>query len=157
MSEQQDIALYLSLNDDIHAYWAGFGAVAVLLFGWMLSRNSPPSASQRIALTLGWLVATGYLASSLMGAYRMLNALAHDVAQMVAGNPGDDSFLLRAIREYAPIYEHYETLVWSSSGLITLCVLFVIWSNVLTPRPRGTGGDAGKKPQQAGENTGRRD
>lgn len=39
MTPEQAISLYMQLTGDIHAYWVAFGAVAVLIVGWLLSRK----------------------------------------------------------------------------------------------------------------------
>ncbi len=134
MSQEQALSLYLELSESIHAYWAGFGVVAILLFGWVISRDSPPNLSQRITLTLGWFVAGGYLTSSLREIYRIMHAVSQDLLTLRKAHPQNDSNVLQAITELSSVYERYEILVWMSFGLISICVLFVVWSNVLFPK-----------------------
>jgi len=125
MKPEEAISLYLRLTNDIHAYWVAFGAVTVLIVGWLLSRKTGLRCGQRVALTIGWFAATGYLGSSLMNRYRLVAALSED-AQVLKSSGS----LLRAIAELGPIYQHYETIVWTSFGLLSIAAVLLIWSNV---------------------------
>lgn len=131
MSPEEAVSLYLRLTNDIHAYWAAFGAVTVLIVGWLLSRKTGLRFGQRVALTIGWFAVTGYLGSSLMNRYRLVAALSEDVQTLKSTRN-----LLRAIAELGPIYQHYETIVWTSFGLLSLAAVFLIWSNVALERTR---------------------
>ena len=125
MNEDEFIDLYLRLTDTIHNYWIGFGALTALIIGWLLSRESQLTLSQRISLTIGWFGAAGYLGSSLMNRYGLVTALTQDMQKLNTG-----SELVRAITKLGRIYQHYETIVWSSFGFISLGALTLIWSNV---------------------------
>ena len=130
MSSEQAISLYLQLTNDIHTYWGAFGALTVLILGWLLSRKTALRFSQRVALTIGWFAASGYLGSSLMNRYRLVAALARDVDTLKS-----DISLLKAIAEYGPVYQHYETIVWTSFGAISIGALLLIWTNVAHHTP----------------------
>jgi hypothetical protein len=125
MSSEQAISLYLQLTNDIHAYWGAFGALTVLILGWLLSRKTTLRFSQRIALTVGWFAAAGYLGSGLMNRYRLVAALAQDVETLKSGTR-----LLKVIAETGPLYQHYETIVWTSFGAISIGALVLIWTNI---------------------------
>jgi hypothetical protein len=125
MTPEQAISLYMQLTGDIHAYWVAFGAVAVLIVGWLLSRKAKLQLSQRVSLTIGWFAAAGYLGSSLMNRYRLVSALAQDVETLKS-----DIGVLKVIAELSPIYQHYETIVWTSFGAISIGALLLIWTNV---------------------------
>lgn len=125
MSPEQAIALYMQLTDDIHAYWVAFGALTVLIVGWLLSRNTTLRFSQRISLTIGWFAASGYLGSSLMNRYRLVSALSQDVQALKS-----DIGVLKVISELSPLYQHYETIVWASFGAISIGALLLIWTDV---------------------------
>jgi hypothetical protein len=125
MSPEQAISLYLQLTNDIHGYWAAFGALTVLILGWLLSRKRLLRFGQRVALTIGWFAASGYLGSSLMNRYRLVAAVAKDVETLKS-----DGHLLKAIAELGPLYQHYETFVWTSFGAISIGALVLIWTNV---------------------------
>ena len=135
MTEQQALDLYFNLTESIHAYWGAFGAVAIVLFGWVLSRKKAINVSQRIALSIGWFASAGYLSSSLMGKYRLLNALVKDIQSLQLSSHLTKTNLLSEITKYSTAYEYYELLVWSSSCFITLGILFVLWSNLLAEKP----------------------
>jgi len=125
MSPEKAISLYLQLTSDIHTYWGAFGALTVLILGWLLSRKTKLRFSQRVALTIGWFAASGYLGSSLMNRYRLVAALAQDVEAIKS-----DTSVLRAIAELGPLYQHYELIVWTSFGAISIGALVLIWTNV---------------------------
>ncbi len=125
MNSEQAISLYLELTDDVHAYWAALGGLIVLIVGWIISRKRLLSSGQRVALTIGWFAAAGYLASSLMNRYQLLAALSKDVA---GWNP--DIGILVIIAEFSPIYGHFETIVWTSFGIVSLGAMLLIWTNV---------------------------
>ena len=133
MSLEQAISLYLQFTNDIRAYWVAFGALIVLILGWILSRKTSLRFSQRVGLTIGWFAASGYLASSLMNRYRLVAALAQDIEKVKS-----DISVLKAISEFGPIYQHYETIVWTSFGAISIAALVVIWTNV-AHQPAGDG------------------
>jgi hypothetical protein len=132
MSPDEAVSLYLRLTNDIHAYWGAFGAVTVLIVGWLLSRKTDLRFGQRVALTIGWFAATGYLGSSLMNRYRLVAALSEDVQALKSGRR-----VLRAIAELGPIYQHYETIVWTSFGLLSVAAMLLIWSSVAIERAPG--------------------
>lgn len=132
MSPEEAVSLYLRLTNDIHAYWAAFGAVTVLIVGWLLSRKTSLRLGQRVGLTIGWFAATGYLGSSLMNRYRLVAALSQDVQALKSSGS-----LLQAIAELGPIYQHYEIIVWTSFGLLSLAAMLLIWSNVAIERAPG--------------------
>ena len=125
MNQDQAIDLYLTLTDTIHSYWLGFGALAVIIIGWLLYKPQPLRPVQRIGLTIGWLGATGYLGSGLMNRYNLLAALSRDIANMK-----DKTEFLLAVSELGPIYQHYESIVWTSFGFISLGALTLIWTNI---------------------------
>jgi hypothetical protein len=133
MTSDQAIALYLTLTRDIHSYWAAFGALIVLTTGWMLSRTSPLRIGQRLALTIGWFAASGYLGSSLTNRYWLLSLLTKDAQEIHANGK-----LLAAIVELGAIYQHYETIVWSSFGAISIGAMYLVWSNVAVQSPAHT-------------------
>lgn len=124
MTSEQAISLYLKLTNDIHAYWGAFGALVTVIVGWLLSRKERPSLSQRIALTVGWFAAGGYLASSLMNRYQLVYALSQDLS-------GQTLNVLNAVANLGPLYKHYEEIVWLSFGLISLAAIFLIWSHAV--------------------------
>src|SRR5262245_42608298 len=125
MSSEQVISLHLQLTHDIHAYWGAFGALTVLILGWLLSRKTALRFSQRVVLTMGWFAASGYLGSSLMNRYRLAAALVEDVQKIRS-----ETSVLKAIAEAGPLYQHYETIVWTSFGAISIGALVLIWTNV---------------------------
>ncbi|MCW8963384.1 MAG: hypothetical protein OQL16_06260 [Gammaproteobacteria bacterium] len=125
MDQDRAIDLYLTLTDAIHNYWLGFGAVTVLFIGWLLYKPTPLLPMHRIGLTIGWFGATGYLGSSLMNRYNLLAALSRDIVKMV-----NKSEFLQSISELGPIYQHYETIVWSSFGFISVGAMILIWTNI---------------------------
>ena len=125
MDQDRAIDLYLTLTDTIHSYWLGFGALTVIIIGWLLYKPQPLLPAQRIGLTIGWFSATGYLGSSLMSRYNLLAALSRDIANME-----DKTEFLLTISELGPIYQHYETIVWTSFGFISLGALILIWTNI---------------------------
>lgn len=63
-----------------------------------------------------------------------MHAVAQDVLTLLKAHPHNDSDVLQAITKLTLVYERYEILVWMSFGLISFCVLFVVWSNVLSPK-----------------------
>jgi len=115
----------MQLTSDIHAYWVAFGALTVLIVGWLLSRKAKLRFSQRVSLTIGWFAASGYLGSSLMNRYRLVSALSKDVQTLKS-----DIGVLKVIAELSPLYQYYETIVWTSFGAISLGALLLIWTNV---------------------------
>ena len=125
MSPEQAISLYMQLTGDIHAYWVAFGALTVLIAGWLLSRKAKLRLSQRLALTIGWSAASGYLGSSLMNRYRLVSALSNDVQALQS-----DIGVLKVVAELSPLYQHYETIVWSSFSTISVGALLLIWTNI---------------------------
>jgi hypothetical protein len=129
MTPDQAISLYLKLTSDIHTFWAAFGALFVLIIGWMLSRKSPLQSAQRFALSIGWLSAAGYLGSSLMNRYALVTALAQDLAAMKS-----DLQVLRTVADLGPLYANYRQIVWVAMGALALAALVLIWSNVAAPR-----------------------
>jgi len=141
MTAEQAISLYLRLTDDIHTYWGAIGAVSVLLLGWMMTRKAPLRLAQRIALTVGWLGAAGYLGSSVMNRYRLLLALTQDVEKLRQATPAADLSLLRALTEFSSVYANYEILVWTSLGVISLGMLVLLWTNVVFDRSIKGGSD----------------
>jgi hypothetical protein len=118
MSSEQAISLYLQLTRDIHAYWGAVGALTVLILGWLLSRKTTLRFSQRVALTIGWFAASSYLGSSLMNRYRLVAALAQDVPRLKS-----ETNVLKVIADLGPLYQHYETIVWTSFGAISIGAL----------------------------------
>ena len=126
MEPDRAIDLYLTLTDTIHSYWIGFGAITAILVGWVLSRTSKLRFSQRVALTIGWFASAGYLGSSLMNRYKLVAALTQDIQGL-----GKNSRVLVEIEKLGPIYQQFETLVWSSFGFISFGLLVLIWSNVV--------------------------
>lgn len=131
MNTDQAISLYLKLTGDIHAYWAAFGALTVLIAGWLLAGKTRLRLSQRLALTIGWFAASGYLASGLMNRYSLVSALAQD---MKVVKP--EMRVLSAIAELGPLYLHYETIVWTSFGAVSIGALLLIWTDVAKPASR---------------------
>jgi len=131
MTEQQALDIYLNLTDSIHTNWGAFGAVAIVLFGWVLSSNKQINISQKIALSIGWLAAAGYISSSLMGKYRLLNALVKDIEELQRNSQLTKTNILNEITEFSSAYASYEIIVWSSFGFITFGIFTVIWSNLL--------------------------
>jgi hypothetical protein len=125
MEQDRAIDLYLLLTDTIHSYWLGFGAITVILVGWTLSRKTGLRFAQRIALTIGWFASAGYLGSGLMNRYKLVAALTQDIQSLES-----QSKMLEEIEKLSPIYQQYETLVWSSFGFISMGVLILIWTNV---------------------------
>ena len=125
MDSTQAISLYLQLTDDVHVYWASMGGLIVLIVGWILTRNESLGAGQRIALTIGWFAAAGYLASSLTNRYHLLAALSLDIAS------GElEQRTLQVIAELSPIYALSGTIVWTSFGTISLGAMLLIWTNI---------------------------
>jgi len=137
MNTDKAASLYLELTSDIHAYWAAFGAVTVLSVGWLLSRKTRLRSAQRVGMTIGWFAAASYLASSLINRYRILKALLNDVSALIGKKAIPDSHLIQALTEYQGAYQHYGTIVWTSFGLISFGVLFLIWSNLLAEKALG--------------------
>jgi hypothetical protein len=127
MDQDRAIDLYLTLTDTIHSYWLGFGALTVIIIGWLLYKPKPLLPVHRIGLTIGWISSMGYLGSSLMNRYNLLAALSRDIKNM----ENKTEFLL-AISELGPIYQHYETIVWTSFGFISLGAMILIWSNIVS-------------------------
>ena len=125
MSTQDFLSFYLQLTDDIHTYWVSFGALTTLIVGWLLSRKTGIRIGQRMALTIGWFTAAGYLGSSLMNRYRLVAALSQDVK----ARPSSEN-VLSMIAELSGIYRHYEVIVWTSFGLISFAAMLLIWSNL---------------------------
>jgi LPXTG-motif cell wall-anchored protein len=125
MTQEQSISLYLQLTGDIRSLWFAFGGLAVVVAGWLLARKHALGASQRLALTIGWLSASGYLGSALMNRYRLAAAL---VAEVKSGNP--QSAVAKAIAAGSDLYEHYDLFVWGSLGAISVAAMLLIWSNV---------------------------
>ncbi len=97
----------------------------MLFIGWLIYKPKPLIAVQRISLTIGWFAAPGYLGSSLMNRYRLLAALSRDIAEME-----NRTEFLHTISELGPIYQHYETMVWTSFGFISLGAMILIWTNI---------------------------
>jgi hypothetical protein len=60
-----------------------------------------------------------------MNRYRMVAALAQDVQALKS-----DIGVLKVIAELGPLYQHYETIVWTSFGAVSLGALVLIWTNV---------------------------
>lgn len=125
MNQDRAIDLYLTLTGTIHNYWLGFGAITVLFIGWLLYKPKSLLPVQRIGLTIGWFGATGYLGSSLMNRYNLLASLSRDIAKME-----NRTEFLQTISELGPIYQHYETIVWTSFGFISLGAMILIWTNI---------------------------
>ena len=80
---------------------------------------------QRIGLTIGWFGAAGYLGSSLMNRYNLVAALTRDISNMK-----NKTEFLQSIAELGPLYQHYETIVWSSLGFISLGAMILIWTKM---------------------------
>ena len=99
MTQEQAISLYLQLTGDIRSLWFAFGGLAVVVAGWLLARKRPIGASQRLALTIGWLSASGYLGSAIMSRYRLAAAL---VAEVKSANP--QSAVTKAIAASSDLY-----------------------------------------------------
>jgi hypothetical protein len=127
MEQDRAVDLYLALTDTIHSYWLGFGAITVILVGWVLSRNTSLKLSQRVALTIGWFSSAGYLGSSLMNRYKLVSAHIQDIQVLENKNR-----VLEVVERLDPIYQHHETLVWTSFGFISLGVMVLIWTNVIS-------------------------
>ena len=125
MTQDQLVQLYLQLTNDIRSLWFGFGGLAVVVAGWLLSRKRLLSASQRIALSIGWLGASGYLGSSLMNRYRLTLAVVQDLKGASA-----HSGIAKAVVDASPLFENYSLFVWSSLGAICIAALLLIWSNI---------------------------
>ena len=106
--------------------------MSVLILGWLLSRKTTLRFGQRVALTVGWFAASGYLGSSLMNRYRLVAAVARDVQALKS-----DTNILEAIAEVGLLYQHYETIVWTSFGAISIGALVLIWTNVAHPSSDG--------------------
>ena len=136
MSGEHAISLYLQLTGDIHAYWVAFGALTILVTGWLLTRKAKLGISQRAALTIGWFAGAGYLGSGLMNRYRLVAALSSDVKKIKS-----DLGMLQVIAELSPIYQHYEVIVWASMAAISVGALLLIWSNVATQPSQSTKSD----------------
>lgn len=141
MEQDRAIDLYLVLTDTIHSYWLGFGALTVIIVGWALSRRADLKLAQRIALTIGWFASAGYLGSSLMNRYKLVAALTEDVKDLEKKGR-----VLEEIEKLGPIYQHYETLVWSSFGFISVGVLMLIWTNVVSSSESILGNDGANTP-----------
>jgi hypothetical protein len=62
MTPEQLISLYFQITSDIRSLWFSFGGVTVLITGWLLSRKNALRVTQRLALSIGWLSVTGYVA-----------------------------------------------------------------------------------------------
>ena len=137
MTPEQAISLYLKLTSEIHTFWAAFGALFVLIVGWMLTRKSPLQSAQRFALSIGWLSAAGYLGSSLMNRYALVMALAQDLVAMKS-----DLQVLKTVADLGPLYANYPQIVWVAIGALAIAALLLIWSNVATPRLDTSKGDA---------------
>ena len=131
MNAEQAISLYLKLTGDIHAYWAAFGALTVLIVGWLLAGKARLRVSQRVALTIGWFAASGYLASSLMNRYSLVSALAQDMKAL------PEMRVLHAITELGPLYLSYQTIVWTSFGAISIGTLLLVWTDVARQTSQG--------------------
>jgi hypothetical protein len=125
MPQDQLVQLYLQLTSDIRSLWFGFGGLTVVVAGWLLSRKRKLDLSQRLALTIGWLGATGYLGSSLMNRYRLTSAVVADIK-----GTSPQAGLVMAIAEASPLYEHYSIFVWGSLTAICIGALLLIWSNI---------------------------
>nr|CAP47636.1 putative integron gene cassette protein [uncultured bacterium] len=132
MSSEEILSLYLRLTDDIHTYWVSFGALTALIVGWLLSRKKKVRFGQRIALSIGWFAAAGYLGASLMNRYRLVSALSQDVKSRT---PGEN--VLTVIAELGGVYQGYEVIVWTSFGLISCAAMLLIWSNLAFHRENG--------------------
>ena len=126
MSSEEILSFYLQLTDDIHTYWVSFGALTTLIVGWLLSRKRGIRIGQRLALTIGWFAAAGYLGSSLMNRYRLVAALSQDARD----RPSIEN-VLNVVTELSGIYRHYEIIVWTSFGLISFAAMLLVWSNLV--------------------------
>jgi hypothetical protein len=60
-----------------------------------------------------------------MNRYRLVAALARDVQALKP-----ETAVLNAIAELGPLYQHYETIVLTSFGAISIGALVLIWTNV---------------------------
>ena len=125
MSQEQLFALYMQLTGDLRSLWFAFGGLTVVIAGWLLSRKQMLRASQRIALSIGWLSATGYLGSALTSRYRLLAAVATDIGALPS-----QSGIARAIGEGKGYYEHASVFVFGALGAISVAAMVLIWTNV---------------------------
>jgi len=135
MNPEELLSVYLRLTNDIHSYWAGFGALTILIVGWLLSRKKGIRFVQRIALTVGWFAVSGYLGACLINRYRLVSALSQDV-QSIPPNKN----VLKVIAELSPIYQHFEAIVWTSFGLISFAAMLLIWSDISIEKASNTTG-----------------
>jgi hypothetical protein len=122
---EQLIQLYLQLTGDVRSLWFAFGAVTVIIAGWLLARKRALGTAQRMALSIGWFSVTGYVGSSLMNRYRLLAAVVSDIAK--AESP---SSVTAAIAEASRFYEHHEVFVYGSLAALSVGAILLIWSNI---------------------------
>ena len=66
-----------------------------------------------------------------MNRYGLVSALAQDVKVLKP-----EMRVLSAIAELGPLYLHYETIVWTSFGAISIGALLLVWTDVAKPTSR---------------------
>ena len=137
MTDAEAIAIYLDLTEDIHAYWGAFGVFGAVLVGWLISVKARLGVAQRMAVSLGYLAASGYIVSTLLNRYKMMKALMAEVDRLKEAGVSEAQPMLTAILDGASVYRNYEILVWTSYGLITFAFAYVIWSGITRRRDPG--------------------
>ena len=124
------ISIYLTLTKDINTHWGAFAVIASIIIGWLLSSKTQFSYTQKLALTFGYFIVTAYIISKLLSRYRLLNALINDVTALRRGSNEMNLSIISEMTKYQWAYQHYEAIVWTSYGLISLLFLWLIWRGI---------------------------
>jgi len=130
MDPSDTISIYLNLMKEINLNWGAFAVIASVVIGWLLSSKACLSLSQRITLTFGYFAVTLYIISKILSRYRLLNALIEDVSSLQNESSEWKLSIISEITEYKWAYGHYDAIVWTSYGLISVLFLWLIWSGI---------------------------
>ena len=130
MDPSNTVSIYLNLTKDINTYWGAFAIIASVVIGWLLSAKARLALSQKIALTFGYFVITSYIISKILSRYRLLSALIKDVSSLQMKSNEWNLSVISEITKYKWAYDHYDAIVWTSYGLISILFLWLIWSGI---------------------------
>jgi len=130
MEPSSAISIFLNITKDINTNWGAFAVFATVVTGWMLSAKSRMSVAQKLALTIGYFVVTSYIISKILSRYRLLKALIKDVSSLQKNSNEWNLSIISEITKYGWAYDHYNAIVWTSFGLISILFLWLIWSGI---------------------------
>lgn len=105
-----------------------FGVLAAILIGWFVSLKRSLVLSQKLAVTIGYFIASGYIISVLFNRYSLMSELIRDIERLATSDTS--SHLLIKLVSFTSYYRHHEILILTSYVFITAIFGYVIWSGV---------------------------